>query len=127
NFVGRIFEHREAALRRREHRHRAGFAEAKRALHIGGDEMTLEAERLGRELVDDGEKIFVDAAQAPGPGRQRRASDRTGSHVACAGTFDDAVTAYRTPGIHPEYPHTPPPQQNPRAARPPRTAPSLRR
>ena len=55
-----------SALGRREHRHRARLAEAKRALHVGGDEVALEADRGGRELVDDGEKFFMDALQARG-------------------------------------------------------------
>jgi UDP-2,3-diacylglucosamine pyrophosphatase LpxH len=67
--VGRIFEKRETAIRRREHNYRARFAQPKRALHVLANEVTFQAYDRRIVVVDYDEKFVVNLLEAIGTRR----------------------------------------------------------
>src|SRR5260370_40270678 len=101
NFVGWIFEQRQLTLRRREHRHRPSFANSKRALNIGRNEMALQAERVGNVLVDYCEQIFVNPSELLWPRPKRCSPNRAGGYktTSSVAAFDQSLTSYPAPRV----------------------------
>ena len=82
--------------RRGQHRHRARLAQAKRALHVGGDEAALQAHRVRRVFVDKPSKTVVDSIEAACHRADAAAPVRIVPAATCAGCAGAALDDART-------------------------------
>ena len=114
DLVGSVFEKRQPARRRRQHRHRARFAEAKSALHVVRDEAALQAHRGRRIPIDNFKQTVVNVFETLAPAQGRWWPDCARHEMGWPGdaAFDHAEAGHHVarvhsndPPCHPHHPH----------------------